>query len=115
MIDPDDAITHAREALHTWMGPAHAGSGLSDEFLAAGACAELRRRHGHELNTVWNPSACTFDARWTLQGKTPAGLEKPFSAENFHAARMLACIGLIRSVAFAKAATLISAAKASAL
>jgi hypothetical protein len=104
--DPDAVLAATRSALQRWMGGAGYAS-TSDEALADGVSAELYERYAYELSTSWNPSACSFDAYWTLGGRVPDGLEKPFSAEQREGARMLACVGLIRALAIERAAAVL--------
>jgi len=94
--ESDMQIAAAREEVLRWVracvpGDYPSNAELSEAFAkVVGAEADL------ELRTVWNPSACVFEARWYHGGRETAEFSKPFCAEEKADARLLACAGMVR-------------------
>jgi hypothetical protein len=87
-------MSDVRSQLNAWL-QAITGHSVPEAGVVGAFCAKVKELYHLDLVTNWNPSSCTFDARWQHAGRAAEGIEKPFSAEAQDAAQLLACVALV--------------------
>lgn len=90
----DPALAAARRKVLAFLSVTPDFAHLPTAALSELATSRIKRDFPLDLQINWNPSACTFDARWMDRGRPAEGLERPFSAESREDATLLACAGV---------------------
>jgi hypothetical protein len=90
-----DATTQARAVVLAWVRQRRPGAYATNEELAANFCALLPPDVDLALQTIRNPSALVYEARWYHAGALVSDFPKPFCAETAGDAQILACAAMV--------------------
>ena len=91
----DLQIAAAREAVLRWLKERTTGWYESNAQVAEAFVREVTEETDLQLQTVRNPSACVYEARWYHGKREAAEFPRPFSADAEADARLLACTAML--------------------